>query len=457
MRDGERQVAPLFKDIRRDHTARYQWATRVLGDGARVLDLACGVGYGSWLLAATGHEVLGLDRDPEAIAYARTHYPHRRARFEVADASALGTLPELDAAVCFETIEHVADPRPMLRALHAAAPLLLASVPNEDVIPYGRGFAFHHRHYTQAQFGGLLASCGWQVREWLGQEGPESDVAEGMQGRTLIAIADKVEMPKDTTTESLPAWDDGFPVPEHVTILGLGPSLERYVDIAKRLGGKHAYCDEVWGINAVGGVLMCDRIFHMDDVRVQETRAKAAPESNIARMLEWVRVHPGPVITSRAHPDYPGLVEFPLGAVLNEFRHAYFNSTAAYAVAYAVHLGVKKISLFGIDYTYPNAHQAEKGRACVEFWLGMATARGIKVMIPKESTLMDALHTEADRLYGYDGVEVKIQDVGGGKLEVRMIERSALPSAAEIEARYDHARHPNAMVDQAETKDEVAV
>jgi hypothetical protein len=43
----------------------------------------------------------------------------------------------------------------------------------------------------------------------------------------------------------------------------------------------------------------------MDDVRIQEIRAAARPESNIATMLGWMRKHPGPIYTSRLHPDYP--------------------------------------------------------------------------------------------------------------------------------------------------------
>ena len=168
-------------------------------------------------------------------------------------------------------------------------------------------------------------------------------------------------------------------VPEHVVLLGLGPSLESYVDFVKRLGGRRRFADEVWGINAVGDVIICDRIFHMDDLRVQERRAAAAPDSNIAVMVKWLKTHPGPIYTSQKVEGYPGLVEFPLQDVINNLGHVYFNSTAAYAVAYAIHIGVKKISLFGFDFTYPNAHDAEKGRACVEFYLGIATQRGIKL------------------------------------------------------------------------------
>ena len=61
----------------------------------------------------------------------------------------------------------------------------------------------------------------------------------------------------------------------HVAIVGMGPSAESFMDTAKRLGGRSAFCDQVWAINGLGDVLACDMVFHMDDVRVQEIRAKA--------------------------------------------------------------------------------------------------------------------------------------------------------------------------------------
>ncbi len=234
--------------------------------------------------------------------------------------------------------------------------------------------------------------------------------------------------------------------PDHVVILGLGPSLEAYVDWVKRLGGRRAFADEVWGINAVADVIHCDRIFHMDDVRVQEIRAAARPDSNIAEMLRWLRLHPGPIYTSRMHPDYPGLVEYPLEAVINSCGMAYFNSTAAYAVAYAVHIGVKKLSCFGFDFTYPDSHKAEKGRACVEFHLGIAKARGIDLGFPANTSLLDAMAPFDERIYGYDTLEVEMD--GGGEQPVTVsFSPKAAPSADEIEARYDHDRHPNPHVE----------
>lgn len=234
---------------------------------------------------------------------------------------------------------------------------------------------------------------------------------------------------------------------KHIAIVGLGPSSADYVDRCKRMGGRHAFCDETWVINAYGDVLSHDVVYHMDDIRVQEIRAAADPDSNIAAMLPWLKKHPGPVVTSIPHPDYPGTVAFPLEEVLNEFPNAYFNSTAAYAVAEAIHAGATTLSLWGCDFTYPNAHDAEKGRACVEFWLGMAAERGIKILVPKSTTLLDALHTQAERFYGFDCVEMEITREGS-KIKVGMTEKDA-PTAAEIEHRYCHLRHPNALVEKA--------
>ncbi len=175
---------------------------------------------------------------------------------------------------------------------------------------------------------------------------------------------------------------------------------------------------------------------------------KSAPPrtaSNIAAMLGWMRNHSGPIYTSRAHPDYPGLVEFPLADVIDSCGQAYFNNTAAYAIALAVHIGVKRISMFGCDYTYPNAHDAERGRACAEFHLGIAHARGIKLAMPAVSSLMDSLYREQDRLYGYDSEDLTLSSVDG-RVQIARAERAQLPSADEIEARYDHSKHPNPIV-----------
>lgn len=436
--NGERQVAPVLSGIRRDHLARYEFVAAQLPKGSRILDIACGVGYGAKILADAGHTVVAVDASAEAIAYGLQHYADPSIEFVVARAEQFQPERGFDAIISFETIEHIKDPAPLLKQWARLAPALFASVPNEALFPHEGRIAFHFRHYTRAQFAALLSDAGWSVTAWHGQSGPHSEVEPNREGRTLIAAA--TSAPRSTAE-----------APAHVAIVGLGPSCATFFEVTRRLGGVSAYCDEVWGINAIGDVLRCDRIFHMDDLKVQEVRAAAKPDGNIAAMVRWLKTHPGPIYTSRLRAGYPGLVEFPIEDVLNAKADGsnggapYFNSTAAYAIAFAIHIGVKQISLFGLDYTLANSHHAEQGRACVEFWLGIAAARGIEISIPDSSSLMDACATDRDRLYGYDCVDVAFETGADNRLSLSFTEREA-PTAEEIEARYDHAKHPNRLV-----------
>lgn len=447
MQAGERQVAPTLAGIRRDHVARYEWAAKQLPPVASVLDVGCGVGYGARVLAEAGHTVLAVDRDAEALGYARKHYAHPRVRYVKQDLRRWPRVVARDAArgaaVCFEVLEHLADPLPLLKRLRAQCGWLLASVPNEDEFPW-EGYAFHYRHYTPGQFRHLLEAAGWEVTEWWGQHDETSGVERNVAGRTLIAVARARQAPQAVTLGAAVLPPQGL---KHIAILGLGPSVSDYLEFTKRMGGRHKLADEVWVINALGDVLCADRVFHMDDVRIQEIRGRARPDGNIAALLPWLRRHPGPVYTSRPHPDYPGLVPYPLEAVVRDTGYAYMNSTAAYAVALAAVARPHSLSCYGMDFTYAHSHHAEKGRACVEFWLGLCAARGIKLSAPKRSSLLDGCEPVRDRLYGYDTLDVTIARDREGRHTVRFAERQApLPSAEEIEARYDHTRHPNPLV-----------
>lgn len=237
------------------------------------------------------------------------------------------------------------------------------------------------------------------------------------------------------------------PVRKRVAIIAYGPSMHAYVNLAKALGGRHMLVDEVWGINAVASVIRCDRAFHMDDVRIQQVRVDAQPDSNIKAMLDWLKTADVPVYTSRLHPDFACLVEYPLADVLNRVGGLpYFNSTPAYAVALAIAEGFSEISLFGLDYAYANSHHAEKGRACIEFWCGQAMARGIDVIIPNTSSLLDACLAQSLYGYGRFGSRDVALKLVKGRVRARFTERPDLPTADEIEREYDHSRHPSPLV-----------
>ena len=70
---GERQVSNTLSGIAHDHKDRYAFAAKYLSDhfgSIKVIDAACGIGYGSFIMATYGHKIMAFDISEEAIAFA---------------------------------------------------------------------------------------------------------------------------------------------------------------------------------------------------------------------------------------------------------------------------------------------------------------------------------------------------------------------------------------------------
>lgn len=183
---AERQTAPDLSGIRGDHVGRYKFAAeRVSG---RVLDAACGVGYGSKILADAGCRVRAVDRSGAAIEYANTHYSHENIDYVQADV--LTATGFFDWVVSFETVEHLQEDGALLRRFSGMAPKLLVSVPNESVLKYTKQrFPYHVRHYTPGELEAVLRGSGWNPVHWWSQLTTGEKVTPGTRGRTLIVEA----------------------------------------------------------------------------------------------------------------------------------------------------------------------------------------------------------------------------------------------------------------------------
>jgi SAM-dependent methyltransferase len=129
-------------DLLNEHVARYTFAAR-LARGKRVLDAGCGAGYGSAELAQTADSVVGVDRAPEAINFARANYGLPNLRFEQASCEALPHPGgSFDLVVAFEVIEHLENWREFLleaRRVLAPAGQLIISTPNKLYYTESRG------------------------------------------------------------------------------------------------------------------------------------------------------------------------------------------------------------------------------------------------------------------------------------------------------------------------------
>jgi hypothetical protein len=179
----------------------------------------------------------------------------------------------------------------------------------------------------------------------------------------------------------------------------MGKSFGTYVLHCARRGDRRLLADETWAIVAMGGVIQHDRLFLMDDI--PHILAPLRPKMrHIDGMFGWLKNHPGPIYTSKAYPEYPGTVEYPLQAVCEAVGEAYFSTSVAYAIGYAIYLGVKELQLYGCDFTYPNRHEAETGRGCAEFLIAKAMGKGIRITVAQDSTLLGVSEPEW-RLYGY--------------------------------------------------------
>lgn len=161
---GERFTPECQREIWYEHWHRYAFALG-FARGRRVLDAACGEGYGSALLSTVAGSVLGVDIAADALAHARARYGARaNLRFERGDATTLDALPaaSFDLIVSFETLEHVQAQEAMVAGfarLLAPGGLLLLSSPDKRTYSDLTGFRNEHhvRELYREELDALLA------------------------------------------------------------------------------------------------------------------------------------------------------------------------------------------------------------------------------------------------------------------------------------------------------------
>lgn len=168
-----------------EHIYRYRFAAQFV-QGLRVLDLACGEGYGAAaLLQAGAASVIGVDCSEGICHHARRHYGVD-ARPGSAECVPLPA-NSVEVVVSFETIEHLREPRRFLaecRRVLVPGGRLILSTPNQTVHREALiANPFHEFELTEAELTALLAEYSFRVRMF----GQRPQRAGCWSSRSLIA------------------------------------------------------------------------------------------------------------------------------------------------------------------------------------------------------------------------------------------------------------------------------
>lgn len=170
---GERFLPDIEGDIALEHFHRYAMA-RSLASDKRVLDVACGEGYGARILAEVAASVIGVDIDPATIAHAKATYKRPNLHFCQDSCTSLNLQDSsIDLAVSFETLEHHAEHDVMLAELSRVLTpdgLLIISTPDKRHYSDDSSFTnpFHVRELYSDEFIQLM-SRHFQYTAFFGQ------------------------------------------------------------------------------------------------------------------------------------------------------------------------------------------------------------------------------------------------------------------------------------------------
>lgn len=164
--------------IEQDHLERYKFARGFIRD-KNVLDIACGVGYGSVeVLEGLAASYTGVDINQSLINYANENYASIRTHFYINN---ILTFKEdkFDIILCFETIEHIPEYLVALRNLYSllntngtlfiSSPNRIVTSPDSSKMSDRPANEFHSQEFTPSELKDVLKSIGFTVKGIYGQ------------------------------------------------------------------------------------------------------------------------------------------------------------------------------------------------------------------------------------------------------------------------------------------------
>jgi 2-polyprenyl-3-methyl-5-hydroxy-6-metoxy-1,4-benzoquinol methylase len=159
------------------HLERYHFAGVHIVPGT-VADLACGVGYGSHLLATEYTEMAELihamDADNDAIAFAQQHYAHSKVTFTCGDIFAFAPTQEINNVISLETLEHLPNPHHFVKHIAAYMPKGGRFIASAPVTPSMDANPYHLQDFTAKSFRAMFEDAGFVELKHMIQVQPYS-------------------------------------------------------------------------------------------------------------------------------------------------------------------------------------------------------------------------------------------------------------------------------------------
>ena len=123
---------------------------------------------------------------------------------------------------------------------------------------------------------------------------------------------------------------------------------------------------------------------------------------NLGEVIKRINTMKVPLVAPFKYEQIPLSERFPIEECVKEFGRPYFSDTIGYMVAYAMLKGAKEIDTYGVNQASSAEYFYEK--AGVEYWLGIAVGRGIKVTVhgDKSELLTNKNRFGGGLLYGYN-------------------------------------------------------
>lgn len=142
-----------------------------------------------------------------------------------------------------------------------------------------------------------------------------------------------------------------------------------------------------------------DRLFIMDIL--DEKPQVISNIDDLGEIIARINQMRVPLVAPYRYAEIPLSEAFPLEECVKQFGHAYFTNTICYMIAYALLQKPREIHIFGVNQA--GSHEYNEERGGVEYWIGQAIGRGVKVFINgKQSQLLKYKGRYGNNiLYGY--------------------------------------------------------